>query len=124
MQEPRCDLFAGSGLSGNQYRQVVRGVTMDQVFGVLDRRRLAEHVVREPDAGPVAAPPALDPLQEIVHGEGLGHEVDGAATHQAHCLVNLGESGNEQEGWCVGLPGHLLEHGLAGHIRQSDVADH
>ena len=42
MQEPRRDLLAGSGLARDQHRQVMRGVAMDEVLGVLDRRRLAQ----------------------------------------------------------------------------------
>ncbi len=62
-------------------------------------------------------------MQEFVHGEGLGHEVDGARAHQPDGLIDLAIAGDEHEGRRVRLLGKFVEHGFAGNVRKPDVAD-
>ena len=96
---------------------------MEQVFGMLDGRGLAEEVALEPHAGCGCPAAGFDALQEFVHRERLGHEVDGAGAHQPDRLVDLAIARDEEEGRRVRLLGEFVENRLAGNIRQADVAD-
>ncbi|OIQ64750.1 hypothetical protein GALL_536980 [mine drainage metagenome] len=127
VQGPRHHLFADTGLTGDQHRDIVRSQTrqhrLDVPHGLGNPQyRFACHILRTQQIFCQNLAHHLDQYTDV---DRFGQIVFSTELEQAHRPVNQAIAGHKDVGWQLNASGaQLFKQTLAVNVGQLDVADH